>query len=548
MRTLSAGSLVKRFCLGAVAAGSAAFQPMIAVAQAADRSASPVTQNAGSEVDELRAEVKQLAAEVGELKRQQAEQIKTLSPAQGGVPPPSVTATPAAPGAPAIAMSKGQFTVNLHSLVQLDVSDYDQAAPGPLTTDFRRDGGAVGSPAVDFTHARNLKDGDVFRRARIGADGRAGDDFTYRVMFDFGGAGVENAGQLYEGWVQYGGLRPFRIRVGAFRPSLGLEDQTTASNLPFIERPAAVDTAGSLVGSDTRTALQVFGYGDRWFASTAVTGRQIGVLSTANASPTPVSYGDQLGFTGRLAFVPFEGSDWGIHVGVHGSYLDHPPNTTGPTTLGPTAPNSLVVALNDTPELRVDSTKLINTGNIPASHAATVGTEFAARYRNFFLQSEFERMIVDRTDISSNPTFNGWYVEGTWFLTGESRVWNPTIAAFDGPVITHPFMPREGSWGALELAARYSDMDLNYDAGATGTLPNLDTVRGGNQKIWTAGMNWYLQPLVRLVFDYQRVTVERLSPCNLAAATSCTSVWLTPAGASIGQSYNTWTIRTQLAF
>jgi phosphate-selective porin OprO/OprP len=539
--------------MGGVAAGALAVSSPGARAQ----TAAPIPADAKAEIDELRSEVRELAGEVRELKKQQAEQIQTLSTAQNAAPGPArepvgtVTASPPPPGSPLIpplAANVGGLTVNLHSIVQLDAADYDQDTPGPLTSDFRRDGAAVGSPGVDSTHARQLKNGDLFRRARVGADGRDGDDFSYRIMFDFGGAGVENAGQLYEGWVQYGGFRPFRIRVGAFRPSLGLEDQTSASNLLFIERPAATDTAAALAGSDTRTALQFFGFEDRWFAALAVTGRQIGVISTANASPTPVSYGDQLGFTGRLNVTPVAGADWGVHVGVHGSYLDRPANTVGPSPLGPQLPNTNVVAFNDTPELRVDSTKLINTGNIPANHAATMGPEFAAQYKSFLVQSEYEHIVVDRTDIVSTPAFNGWWVEGTWLLTGESHVWNSTIAAFDAPVIAHQFSPKTGGWGAWELALRYSDMDLNYHAGSQGVLPETDAIRGGNQKIFTAGMNWYLDPLVRLVFDYQRVNIDRLSPCTLASSESCTSVWLTPVGAQIGQSYNSFTLRTQLAF
>jgi len=539
--------------MGSVAAGALA----VSAAPVHAQTAAAMPADAKAEIDELRSEVKELAGEVRELKKQQAEQIQTLSTAQNAPPPPSgmpagtVTANPPPPGSPLIpplAANVGGLTVNVHSIVQLDAADYDQQTPGPLTSDFRRDGGAVGSPGVDSTHARQLKNGDLFRRARIGADGRDGDDFSYRLMFDFGGAGVENAGQLYEGWIQYGGFRPFRIRVGAFRPSLGLEDQTSAQNLLFIERPAATDTASALAGSDTRTALQFFGFEDRWYAALAVTGRQIGVISTANASPTPVSYGDQLGFTGRLNVTPVEGPGWGVHVGVHGSYLDRPANTVGPSPLGPQLPNTNVVAFNDTPELRVDSTKLINTGNIPARHAATMGPEFAAQYKSFLVQSEYEHIVVDRTDIVSTPSFNGWWVEGTWLLTGESHAWNPTIAAFDGPVIAHQFSPKTGGWGAWELALRYSDMDLNYHAGSAGVLPETDSIRGGNQKIFTAGLNWYLDPLVRMVFDYQRVNIDRLSPCTLAVTTSCSSVWLTPVGAEIGQSYNTFTLRTQLAF
>jgi phosphate-selective porin OprO and OprP len=164
------------------------------------------------------------------------------------------------------------------------------------------------------------------------------------------------------------------------------------------------------------------------------------------------------------------------------------------------------------------------------------------------VQSQYEHIVVDRTDIVSTPAFNGWYMEGAWLLTGESHVWNSTVASFDAPVIAHRFAPKSGGWGAWELALRYSDMDLNYHAGSEGVLPTSDAIRGGDQKIFTAGLNWRLDPLVKMVFDYQRVDIDRLSPCTLAARESRSSVWLTPVGAEIGQSYHSLTLRTQLAF
>ena len=51
-------------------------------------------------------------------------------------------------------------------------------------------------------------------------------------------------------------------------------------------------------------------------------------------------------------------------------------------------------------------------------------------------------------------------------ITGEQRLYNASTAAFDGPAVAHPFSLSDGGWGAWELAARYSDADLNFNAGA----------------------------------------------------------------------------------
>ena len=185
---------------------------------------------------------------------------------------------------------------------------------------------------------------------------------------------------------------------------------------------------------------------------------------------------------------------------------------------------------------------------INARHARRHGghLEFAAQKKNFFLQGEYEHFHIDRSDPGlSGPDFSGWYVEGTWILTGEgAEKFNAATAAFDAPPVAHhpsSCMTHRGCRGTWEVGARYADMDLNYHAGALGTAqPVADAIRGGEQRVWTVGLNWYLNPVIRLMLDYQHVQIDRLSP-NAAA-------YSTPTGAQIGQSYSVISLRTQAAF
>ena len=503
-----------------------------------------------AKLEALEAEVDALKAQLADLKASTVAEIKGVRD--------SVPAKPAAvsisKGAPTFSSADASYTATLHGQLQLDSAAFSQQSAGPITSDFRRSGPALGASVsnVDASHARNLKDGTVFRRARLGADGTAPGGWEYRLLFDFGGTGVENAGQLYEGWVQYSGLKPLHFRVGAFAPSLGLEDANSPSYLPFLDRPSPIDIARNVAGGDTRIGFQTAAYGPNWFTAAAVTGRNVGVINTNNVIPvttttssvtvgTAQTYSDQLGFTGRAAYDPLVGKDWRINLGVHGSYVDRPADVTGPANNGGTPMSSYVISLNGTPELRVDGTKFINTGNIPARHASTVGAEFAAQKGSFFLASEYEHISVERSDIASTPSFDGYYVEGTWFLTGESKTYNQSTGAFDGPgAINHVFDPRNGGFGAVELALRWSDMNLNYHAGAAGTAPAADAIRGGEQQIFSAGINWYPTPIVRFMLDYQHVRILRLSPSATA--------YLTPTGAPIGQSYNAVALRSQVAF
>jgi len=489
-----------------------------------------------------------LAAEVEALKQgqtAQAQAVQTVQVAQAkdeaqaaaaAKPAPSSVLTTIAAGRPIWSTADGRFTTTVHAILQMDAGAYYQAAPGPLSSDFRRSA-AIGATA---DHARELKDGVDFRRARLGVEGTAFSDWDYKLILDFGGSGVENAGQLYEGWVQYSGLKPVRLRVGAFSPSIGLEDQASTNSMPFLERSAIEDMARGLAAGDTRVAAQAFANGPHYLISGAITGRTIGVINTGTASATAQTYGDPLAFVGRAAFSPLYGKDWMLHFGVHGSYVDRPANTAGPGTTGVIPASSYTEGFSNTQELRVDGTKLINTGNLNANHASTAGLEFAGQKGPLLVQSEYEHFAISRTDGIASPHFHGWYVEGLWMLTGEQRKYNAQTAAFDAPPVAHPFSLRDGAWGAWEIGLRYSDTDLNYHAGLLGTAPSADAIRGGEEQNVSLGLNWWPNPLVRFMFDYQHVKIDRLSP---NAAT-----FQTPTGAQIGQSYDTLSVRSQFAF
>ncbi len=104
----------------------------------------------------------------------------------------------------------------------------------------------------------------------------------------------------------------------------------------------------------------------------------------------------------------------------------------------------------------------------------------------------------------------------------------------------HPFSIADRTIGAVELAMRYSALDLNCHKGAAGLAIPTDRVRGGDQRILSTVVDGCLDPTVRFVLEYQHVNVSRLSP---SAAT-----YATPVGAQIGQAYNSFSIRSQLAF
>ena len=58
---------------------------------------------------------------------------------------------------------------------------------------------------------------------------------------------------------------------------------------------------------------------------------------------------------------------------------------------------------------------------------------------------------------------SAWQATGSFFLTGEKNSWKSAAPK-------KPFDPKAGTFGALELAARYSELSIDDVAGAAGTI------------------------------------------------------------------------------
>ena len=309
--------------------------------------------------------------------------------------------------------------------------------------------------------------------------------------------------------------------------------------MPFLERPSPAHLGRSLASGNSRYGLQVtgndaFGQDDaglstRWFTSLALTGSQVTTISSTGTT-TAQPFDEQLAVIGRFALAPFSGTNWQAHLGANFQYV------LQPNDLGPAAPVRYGLQLRDRPELRVDGTRLIETGLIDSKGARLFGLEAGFTSGPFMVEGEWVRVTFDRRLTTGStlpdPKFGGWYVQGVWVLTGENRPYNPVEARFDGLRPNNNFAPAAGVYGAFEVAARYSVTDLNDRSGRAGTLIAPGAVRGGEQKIGTLGLNWVLNPSMRVMLHYQHVNIDRL----------------TAAGLQAGQSYDTLTARGQVSF
>ena len=246
-----------QFRISSLAAALLAGTAVIASAPSALAASNPSVSPAGatSSTDErLRALEDQLDsvnAQLADLKRSQSDQYSDVNRQFGAQPTVKLTN-----GRPTFATADGEFSASIRALIQYDTAYYGQGK-SPAGTDF--------------------SSGANFRRARLGIEGTLFKDWSYQFLYDLGGSGTE-ASAIASAYVQYNGLGPVHVRVGAFPPAESFDDSTSAADLPFLERAQPTDLARGIAGADGRDAAAIFAYDDNYFVSVAYTG---GVVADA---------------------------------------------------------------------------------------------------------------------------------------------------------------------------------------------------------------------------------------------------------------------------
>ncbi len=361
----------------------------------------------------------------------------------------------------------GAFTLSLRSLIQFDTAYFAQG---------RNPSGA------------DLNSGTNFRRAQFGFAGSAWKDWSYNFTYDFGGNGTEKNGYIYSAYLEYDGFKPFGVRIGAFAPPAGIEDATSKTDMIFLEGAASTDIARNIAGAPSREGASIFVQRDTYLLSLAYTGKKATDAATFDAQQALVARASWLA-------VDTSGMKWLVDANVsHVFHLaDRAPNTA--------ASNSLTFA--NGPEVAVDATKTVSTGAIDASKVTEFGFETAAAYAGFYGQGGWFHYGITRRSALPSPDFSGWYAVLTYSLSGEQRPYNPATASFQGLKPVHPL--GSGGWGAWEVKARYSDIDLDFlplSPAASGGIA------GGKQDVWTVGLNWYPTSGIRFALDYDNISVN----------------------------------------
>ena len=329
-----------------------------------------------------------------------------------------------------------------------------------------------------FDHQQDYEDasatpieaGTEFRRARLAVGGTLYEDFEFMGEYDF----AQVTAKFREVWM---GMRPAEsviVRAGHFKEPFGFEEMVSDLFTTFLERSApdeafcpTFNTGGMASGTAAGKRL--------WFGA--------GIFRDANdfGDDTGNTTSGEYAGTARLAGRPWVSADSRrfLHVGGAASYRE---------------PAGDTVRFRSRPELHLVP-QMVDTGNLPASDVRLVEFDVSPSWDSFTAVLEWFQADVD-TRGAADPTFRGIAVQASYFLTGEARPYLEDKAAYDRPI------PRANAGkgaGAWEVAARWSRLDLD-DAG----------VNGGTQEIWTAGVNWYLNPNMKIQLDHVRAYVRNV--------------------------------------
>ena len=325
-------------------------------------------------------------------------------------------------------------------------------------------------------------DGVEFRRARINLEGRIYDTVGYRAEYDF--AGNNGQGKFKDVYIALTQLPVIgNLKLGHCREPFGLERCTGVSYHTFMELPLpTVFAPNRNLGLMLHNA--VLDERLTW---------AVGAFKDVDDFPSDDDSDEDQGYavTARLTGLPWyrdEGRKL-LHLGLAYSHR----NPDGAVPGWQTRPESHLA----NQYLNTEAFEGFRLVDARMDDVDLWGTEAALIHGPFSLQGEYMRADVD-SDFAGDLSFDGYYVQGAYFLTGEHRPYKRSSAAFGRVRPRRNFSLRgERGWGAWEAALRYSHLDLNDGV-----------IRGGEEENYALGLNWYLNPNTRVMLNYVRAAID----------------------------------------
>ncbi len=367
----------------------------------------------------------------------------------------------------------------------------------------------------------DLQDGTFFRRIRPYWEG------TFWEVFEFRGElaleqvkqGVPTLDEIYVGMTKIPLLGT--IRVGHMRVPQGFEgDQESSSQaMTFLEKAFITDAL--FQGENFAPGIFVT---NSILDQHMTLGAMVYKSEFLNGDNSGADFSDgRVGVSGRMTFLPLYENEGRclLHLGVSGTWRDSErpnPGTGGVPGVDLRARPELRDAIGDFggpgissiasplgPNLPGNSKRWVDTGFLRTDGTAVLGTELFYVAGPFSVQGEWAFAFVPDVIIAGRPTsdrsFHGGYIQLSYFLTGENRIYDRRLGRLGTYYIDRPFRPfwfvrtEDGRWstglGAWEVAARWSYLNLNDGPVQGGVINGIE-----------AALNWYLTNNLKVQFEY----------------------------------------------
>lgn len=340
----------------------------------------------------------------------------------------------------------------------------------------------------------------LFRRIRLDLQGTVAKYFDFRILPDFVLAS-NGSFQIFDAYVDVNYFPTAKLRVGKFKPPVGLERLQSATSLQFVERGQPTNLV-----PNRDNGVQLFGD-----LLGGALGYQLGVFDGVpdNVNPTTAfDANDDKDFAGRVFAVPFKDTSIdplkGLGFGLAGSY-GRQRGTSSSTELPSFKTFGQATFFSYSGAVAATSTAAGKSSSFAFGQRERYSPQFFYYWGPVGLLGEYvtsaqavRRDTVDTTNaitssVAKTLSHDAWQVGVSYVITGES-------ASYKGVAPAQPFDPFAGTWGAFEVAARYGQLEVDPDAFSKGFASATGSAR--RDKEWVLGLNWYLNKNVKFVLDY----------------------------------------------
>lgn len=357
---------------------------------------------------------------------------------------------------------------------------------------FQADGVAFDQDDIGRLAHGNVENGGAFRRARLSAKGAVTNEMDYFLQMDFGFFGRPTFTDV---WADFKELGPLgTLRVGQWKQPFGLEVVSSFRYTTFMERSSSFQAFTPF----RHLGVGLYDHGEDLYSTRAISYFRTGQDQFGGSVSDNGGNGLATRWTRLFWFDETSGEHY-LNLGF-AYFLNSPPNDRVRFRSIPEifvgefvvpAGEPIGTSGQPVPNVANGTPFFVDTGVVTGTRVTnTFGVEKLWVAGPWSWQSEYMGCLIDSTDFGSR-FLHGGYSQVGYFLTGEHRPFDRKTAQIDRVIPHQNFSWREGSLGAWELAARWSYLDLTDGP-----------ILGGDMQNLTVGLNWYVNPYCKCVFNY----------------------------------------------